>query len=121
MRQARPQEHSHERFALSVILRSEDVAPPDAVGGDGGGRPCTARGHAGLGPIAERRRLTVDVDHEPVPGGGRPVGRVWAVTLRRGPRTVVVGSELSRPSAEHLARELEAILTRGPARGGAME
>jgi hypothetical protein len=53
---------------------------------------------------------------------GRPVGRVWLVRLRRGARSVVVASELGRPSADHLARQIAGLLpSRRGAEGGAME
>ncbi|HYA69157.1 MAG TPA: hypothetical protein VED63_10530 [Acidimicrobiales bacterium] len=63
------------------------------------------------------RRLVVEVDHEPVADDGRPVGRVWLVRLRRGQRSVVIAADLGRPSADHLAGEIAALIT-PRARGG---
>ena len=71
--------------------------------------------------MANRGRLTVEVDHEPVEDGDRPVGRVWLVRLRRGKRQVVVAAELGRPSADHLARQIAAVISPGRAEGAAME
>ena len=68
-----------------------------------------------------RTRLAVELDHEPVSDGSRPAGPVWIVRLRRGARTVDVATELSRPSAEHLVRQLAGILTQRGAKGGAMK
>ncbi|MDP9340629.1 MAG: hypothetical protein M3Q23_00680 [Actinomycetota bacterium] len=88
----------------------------------GRGRPplyCSPRCRALA--IGVRARLAVELDHEPVPDGARPVGRVWIVRLRRGARTVDVASELSRPSADHLVGQLAEILAGRRARGGAME
>ena len=76
---------------------------------------CRARAVAGGG------RLTVEVDHEPVEDGTRPVGRVWLVRLRRGKHQVVVASELGRPSADHLANQIADVLSPGRAQGAAME
>lgn len=71
------------------------------------------------GPIP---RLTVEVDAL-VDGerGGRPVGQVWLVRLRRGEVAVEVATGLGRPSAEHLARSLRALIDpAGVTGGGAM-
>jgi hypothetical protein len=59
-------------------------------------------------------RLHVDIDHEVTEAGERPTGRVWSVHLRRGNRSVVVASELGRPSAEHLAAQINGLLTIHP-------
>jgi hypothetical protein len=65
--------------------------------------------------------LVVEIDHDPVESG-RPSGRVWFVRLRRGARQVIVASELGRPSAEHLARQLGALIKpASPPGGGAIE
>ncbi len=70
----------------------------------------------------EGGRLVVEVDHEPVDDGARPAGRIWVVRLRRGPRQVVVASELGRPSADHLAHQIgDVISPRRRAKGAAME
>jgi len=71
--------------------------------------------------LGARVRLTVVVDPAPTENDGRPAGRVWLVRMRRGPRAVVVASELGRPSADHLARLIAALLSPRDAKGGAME
>jgi hypothetical protein len=70
--------------------------------------------------LADGGRLTVEVDHEPVEDGARPVGRVWLVRLRRGKRQVVVAAELGRPSADHLAHQIADVVSPGRAGGAAM-
>jgi hypothetical protein len=68
------------------------------------------------------RRLTVEIDHEPTENGARPVGRVWFVQLSLGTKHVRVATGLSRPSAEHLAGQLNALLGPGEwAKRGAVE
>jgi len=66
--------------------------------------------------------LVVEVDHEPTPDHARPRGRIWMVRLRRAGDTVVIASELGRPSADHLAGQISALLNpRRRAEGAAME
>ena len=66
--------------------------------------------------------LSVEVDHEGDQAAGRPTGRVWLVRMRRGPRSVVIAAELGRPSADHLAGQLNELLaTRRRAKGAAIE
>jgi hypothetical protein len=60
------------------------------------------------------QRLRVEIDHQATESGERPSGRVWLVQLRRGNRSVVVASELGRPSAEHLAARITDLLTAHP-------
>lgn len=64
-------------------------------------------------------RLTVEiaatVDDE---RGGRPMGHVWLVRLRRGTEAVEVATGLGRPSAEVLARRLRDLIGPGSADGG---
>lgn len=68
------------------------------------------------------RRVTVEIAHEPVEDGARPLGRVWFVQLRNGAKSVVVATGLGRPSADHLARQLNDLLgQRERAKGGAVE
>ena len=55
-------------------------------------------------------RLSVEVDHELDEDGCRPAGRVWLVKMRRGRREVIVASELGRPSADHLARQINELI-----------
>ena len=78
-------------------------------------------------PNAPRRtnnqdQLTVVVDHEPVPDDTRPTGRIWKVQLLRDGRTVVIATDLGRPSANHLATQIDALLNPRPqADGGAID
>lgn len=66
--------------------------------------------------------VVVEVDHQPTPDSERPLGRVWVVRLRRGEECVVIAAELGRPSAEHLARQLNMLLsTRRQTKGVAIE
>ena len=69
-------------------------------------------------PTAQQHthRLEVDIDHQVTELGERPTGRVWSVQLRRGNRNVVVATELGRPSAEHLAAQISALLNDRPQR-----
>jgi hypothetical protein len=65
--------------------------------------------------------VVVEVDHEPTPDDERPTGRIWLVRLRRADQTVVIAAELGRPSADHLADQLNDILaTRRRAKGVAI-
>jgi hypothetical protein len=59
-------------------------------------------------------RLHAEVDHETTESGERPSGRVWSVHLQRGNRDVVVAAELGRPSAEHLAAQINDLLAVHP-------
>jgi hypothetical protein len=70
------------------------------------------------GPIPP---LVVELAHEGDERDGRPTGHVWLVRLRRGERVVEVATDLGRPSAEYLARQLREVIEPGrPAGGGAM-
>jgi hypothetical protein len=64
--------------------------------------------------LPHSHRLHVEIDHEVTESGERPTGRVWSVQLRRGNRSVVVATELGRPSAEHLAAQINGLLTAHP-------
>ena len=76
-------------------------------------------------PGGKRRsagRVAVEVDHEPTPDQGRPTGRIWLVRLRRSGHTVTIASELGRPSADHLADQIDGLLNpRRRAAGGAID
>lgn len=72
-------------------------------------------------PPSRRRGVVVEVEHPDTSPDGRPVGRVWTVTLRRGARAVVIAADLGWPSAHALARQLEELLRPVPRRGGAVE
>lgn len=66
--------------------------------------------------------LVVEVDHEPTPDHTRPTGRIWLVRLRRSGHTVVIATELGRPSADHLANQIDALLKpHPPAQRAAMD
>jgi hypothetical protein len=65
--------------------------------------------------------VVVEVDHEPTPDEERPAGRIWLVRLRRGDQAVVIAAELGRPSADHLAGQLNSLLaTRRRSKGVAI-
>jgi hypothetical protein len=69
-----------------------------------------------------KARLRVEVGYEQVPEAERPTGRIFLVRLCRGNRSVVVATELGRPSADHLARQIEDLIrSRRRAKGGAVE
>jgi hypothetical protein len=73
-----------------------------------------ARGRSGV-------HVVVEVDHEPTPDEERPTGRIWLVRLRRGDQAVVIAAELGRPSADHLAGQLNSLLaTRRKSKGVAI-
>jgi hypothetical protein len=67
--------------------------------------PACRPSFAGRGP-----GVTVTVGHEPTPDNTRPSGRIFFVQLRNGKRSVVVASEIGRPSAEDLARRINEVL-----------
>ena len=54
--------------------------------------------------------LTVEIDHGSTSAKQRPAGRVWLVRLRRGNRSVIIASGLGRPSADHLAHQINQLL-----------
>lgn len=93
-----------------VVVRKARGRPPPCCSAD-----CRQRVHR-RGPT---RRLTVEiaaiVDDE---RGGRPVGHVWLVRVRRGPEAVEVATGLGRPSAEVLARRLRDLIAPGTTDGG---
>jgi len=77
-------------------------------------RPSAARGLGG--------HLVVEIDHEPTTEDTRPTGRIWMVRLRRAGRFVTVAAEPGRPSADHLACQIDDLLRPQPrAKGGAIE
>ena len=66
--------------------------------------------------------ITVEVDHGSTSAKQRPAGRVWLVRLRRADRAVIVATGLGRPSAEHLAHQINQLLHPVPlANGGAID
>lgn len=54
--------------------------------------------------------LHVEVDHGSTSSRGRPAGQVWLVRLRRGRQQVIVAIGLGRPSADHLASQINSII-----------
>jgi hypothetical protein len=65
--------------------------------------------------------LAVEVDHEALDENARPLGRVWLVKMRRGPKEVVVAQGLGRPSADYLAGQIADLIERPRrAEGGGM-
>jgi len=71
-------------------------------------------------PTAQQHshRLGVQINHESTESGERPSGRVWSVALHRGTKSVIVATELGRPSAEHLAAQISELLTAHPSTQG---
>lgn len=66
--------------------------------------------------------LTVEIDHGSTSARNRPSGRVWLVRLRRGEQAVIVAAGLGRPTADHLAHQINQLLHPTPlAKGGAIE
>ena len=106
----------------SEHLRRTGLRQP-AAPRSGRGRPAlycspecrpAARGRSGV-------HVVVEVDHEPTPDEERPAGRIWLVRLRRGDQAVVIAAELGRPSADHLAGQLNSLLaTRRRSKGVAI-
>ena len=68
-----------------------------------------------------RHRLVLELGHEPTAPGTRPTGRVWRVQLRRGERTVVLGSALGWATARALSADLEDFLDIALQDGGAID
>ncbi len=60
--------------------------------------------------VAVDHVLLVEVDYVHDDSGGRPLGRVWMVKLRRGRDEVIVASDLGRPSADHLAGQIAQLI-----------
>jgi hypothetical protein len=56
-----------------------------------------------------RGHIKVDIDQDDDSDGLHP-GRSWIVSLRRGPRTVIVGGDLGRFAATALSTELHQLL-----------
>ena len=66
--------------------------------------------------------LVIEIDHAEVTDNARPTGRIWSVRLRRGTRIVTVAEDLGRPSADHLAAQInELIGASSRAKGDAIE
>lgn len=43
-----------------------------------------------------------------------PVSLTWLIRLRRGPRQVVIATGLGRPSADHLATQIDNVINPPP-------
>jgi hypothetical protein len=54
--------------------------------------------------------LRAEVDRGSTSAKGRPPDRAWLVRLRRGHRAVIIVTGLARPSAEHLACQINQLL-----------
>jgi hypothetical protein len=54
--------------------------------------------------------VTVQIDTGSTSSRGRPPGQAWLIRLRRGSRSVITTTGLSRTSAEHLARQITSLL-----------
>jgi hypothetical protein len=63
--------------------------------------------------------LVVELDHPTASSDGRPPERVWAVSLRRGQRVVLIADNLGWPSANALAQQLADLITSRPRQKGA--
>ena len=61
-----------------------------------------------------RHQITVEVDHGSTSSRGRPAGQVWLIRLRRGHQQVIVATGLGRPSADHLANQIDNIINLPP-------
>ena len=56
-------------------------------------------------------QITVEIAAGSTSTRSQPPGRTWLIRLRRGNRSVITTIGLSRPSAEHLARQITELLT----------
>jgi hypothetical protein len=56
--------------------------------------------------------VTVEIDTGSSSTRGQPPGRTWLIRLRRGHRSVITTTGLSRTSAEHLAEQITDLLTK---------
>ena len=54
--------------------------------------------------------ITVQIDTGSTSSRGRPPGHAWLIRLRRGNRSVITTTGLSRTSAEHLAGQITSLL-----------
>ena len=99
----------------TVVCAAAGCDQPVTRGG-GRGRPRIYCSPA-CRPAGARRATTglvVEVDHEPTPDHARPSGRIWMVRLRRSGHAVVIATELGRPSADHLASQIDSLLNPRP-------
>ena len=83
---------------------------------------CSSSCRPSAGRTTKRGALVAEIDHVPASESVRPAGRIWSVRLRRGERSVTVAEELGRPSADHLAAQINALIAPpSAAEGGAIE
>ena len=61
--------------------------------------------------------VTVQIDTGSTSSRGRPPGQAWLVRLRRGSRSVITTTGLSRTSAEHLASQITSLLAEPGSKG----
>jgi hypothetical protein len=54
--------------------------------------------------------VTVQIETGSTSTRGQPPGRTWLIRLRRGHRSVITTTGLSRTSAEHLAEQITSLL-----------
>jgi hypothetical protein len=55
--------------------------------------------------------VTAEIDTGSSSSRGQPTELTWLIRLRRGHRSVITTIGLSRPSAEHLAQQINDLLT----------
>ena len=121
-------QHSHSRPAAVVSSPRETPVSgtcarpgcPNPVVRNPRGRPrlycnpaCRTQTYRDTHPDA-RERLHVEVDHGSTSSRGRPAGQVWLIRLRRGPQQVIITTGLGRPSADHLATQIDNIINPPP-------
>ena len=74
---------------------------------------CRTQSYRDTHPDA-REPLHVEVDHGSTSSRGRPAGQVWLIRLRRGHQQLIIGTGLGRPSADHLATQIDNIINPQP-------
>ncbi len=74
---------------------------------------CRTQSYRNTHPDAHQR-LHVEIDHGSTSSRGRPAGQVWLIRLRRGRQQVIIATGLGRPSAEHLATQIDNIINLPP-------
>jgi hypothetical protein len=61
--------------------------------------------------------VNVEIDTGSTSSRGRPPGHAWLIRLRRGSRSVITTTGLSRTSAEHLAKQITSLLAEPSPKG----
>jgi hypothetical protein len=87
-----------------------DEPLPEQTGRGGRRRFCSPR--CRTASAVRTAPLVVEVDHETLEENTRPIGRVWLVKMRRGPKEVIVAEGLGRPSADYLAGQIADLIER---------